>query len=283
MRVTLPLVRTAVLGGCVLVMLTVLSEYGAFEILRFQTFTTEIFTEFQFDAAAAGALSVPLVLLGLLVLLAERLVPRRAIATERAAPCPAPARARADDGSRVRSGWAGSSASASACRSARSSTGCAQSQHTTLPAAATLGAATGLTSPTAPRGALIAVVPALPVAMMSFRRRSAARTVLERSTYVTQALPGVVIALSLVFFATRYAFSLYQTSRCWCGLRDHALPARAGLRQDLGGPGPAAPDRRRALAGPRAGGGVRARHPAAARARAARRLLPGVPHRGRPS
>ena len=35
---------------------------------------------------------------------------------------------------------------------------------------------------------------------------------LERSTYVTQALPGVVIALSLVFFATHYAFGLYQTS-----------------------------------------------------------------------
>ena len=56
--------RTAVLGGTVLVVLTVLSEYGAFEILRYQTFTTEIFTEFQFDSQAAGALSIPLVLLG---------------------------------------------------------------------------------------------------------------------------------------------------------------------------------------------------------------------------
>ena len=52
-RVTLPLIRTAILGGCVLVVLTVISEYGAFEILRYQTFTTEIFTEFQFDARAA--------------------------------------------------------------------------------------------------------------------------------------------------------------------------------------------------------------------------------------
>ena len=64
-RVTLPLVRTAILGGCVLVVLTVISEYGAFEILGYQTFTTEIFTEFQFDARAAGALAIPLVLLGL--------------------------------------------------------------------------------------------------------------------------------------------------------------------------------------------------------------------------
>ena len=63
LRVTLPLIRTAVLGGCVLVVLTVISEYGAFEILRYQTFTTEIFTEFQFDSRAAAALSVPLVCL----------------------------------------------------------------------------------------------------------------------------------------------------------------------------------------------------------------------------
>jgi iron(III) transport system permease protein len=61
-------------------------------------------------------------------------------------------------------------------------------------------------------GAGIAVVLAVPVAMLSFRRRSAARTALERSTYVTRAVPGVVIALSLVFFATRYFFSLYETS-----------------------------------------------------------------------
>src|ERR1700749_57428 len=45
-RVTLPLVRTAILGGGVLVGLTVISEFGAFEILGYQTFTTEIFTEF---------------------------------------------------------------------------------------------------------------------------------------------------------------------------------------------------------------------------------------------
>jgi iron(III) transport system permease protein len=48
--------------------------------------------------------------------------------------------------------------------------------------------------------------------MLSFRRSSTPRLLLERSTYVTQALPGVVVALSLVFFATRYAFGLYQTS-----------------------------------------------------------------------
>jgi len=88
----------------------------------------------------------------------------------------------------------------------------AQSQHSTLPAAATLGAATGASISYSALGALIAVVLALPVAMMSFRRSSTPRVFLERSTYVTQALPGVVVALSLVFFATHYAYVLYQTS-----------------------------------------------------------------------
>ena len=46
-----------------MVALALLAEYGAFEILRFQTFTTTIFVEFQlgFNSPAACALSVVLV------------------------------------------------------------------------------------------------------------------------------------------------------------------------------------------------------------------------------
>ena len=52
---TLPPVRPALLGGCLVVCLTLLAEYGAFEILRFKTFTTTIFAEFQvgFNGPAA--------------------------------------------------------------------------------------------------------------------------------------------------------------------------------------------------------------------------------------
>jgi len=35
---------------------------------------------------------------------------------------------------------------------------------------------------------------------------------MERSTYIVQALPGIVVALSLVYFTVRYASSLYLTS-----------------------------------------------------------------------
>ena len=44
-RVVLPQIRPALLGGSLVVMLALLAEFGAFEILDFRTFTTEIFTE----------------------------------------------------------------------------------------------------------------------------------------------------------------------------------------------------------------------------------------------
>jgi iron(III) transport system permease protein len=210
-KVTLPLIRTALLGGCVLVVLTVISEYGAFEILRYQTFTTEIFTEFQFDARAAGALSIPLVCLGLLALFVEGLVPRRR--TAQLAPQRKVRRAALGRLSiPVLLALGGLVVLGVGVPVGTIIYWIAQSQHTTLPATATLATATWTTLTYSAWGAGVAVVLAVPVALMSIRRSSATRTVLERSTYVTKALPGVVIALSLVFFATRYAFGLYETS-----------------------------------------------------------------------
>ena len=211
-RISLPQIRTALLGGTVLVVLTVISEYGAFEIVRFPTFTTEIFTEFQFEPQAAGALSVPLVLLGLLALSTEGLVGRRRRpAQPQSRRTPRPPR------------WRASTAPMMLALTTLAGLGVgvpigtlcywmARSQHTTLPAVATLGQATLSSVSYAAWGALLAVVAAVPVAMMSFRRRTRPRAVLESSTFVTRAVPGVVIALSLVFFATRYVFALYQTS-----------------------------------------------------------------------
>ena len=68
--VTVGQARSAILGGCVLVGLVVLAEFGAFEILGYQTLTTEIYNEFQvgFNEPAACALSLILVLLGAVLL-----------------------------------------------------------------------------------------------------------------------------------------------------------------------------------------------------------------------
>ena len=69
-RVTLNQARAALLGGCVLVSLALLAEYGAFEVLRYQTLTTEIFFESQrsYNIPVASSLSMILVVLSLAVL-----------------------------------------------------------------------------------------------------------------------------------------------------------------------------------------------------------------------
>ena len=100
-----PRPRPAVLGGCLLVALALLAEYGAFEILRYQTFTTEIFTEFQVGSTSPppAACRSSSSCLGLVLLTADgfgrgrapdepvRALRRRASATARGwvgPPCP---------------------------------------------------------------------------------------------------------------------------------------------------------------------------------------------------
>jgi iron(III) transport system permease protein len=59
--------------------------------------------------------------------------------------------------------------------------------------------------------ALLAVLLALPVALLVVRRPNRFNRLLERLTYVGFSLPGIVVALALVFFGIHYASSLYQT------------------------------------------------------------------------
>jgi len=212
-RVTLRQVRGGLAGGCLLVTLALIAEYGAFEILRFQTFTTEVFTEFKFDPPAAAALALPLALMGLLVLGGEAAVTHRThpagmtTSTEAARVRPSPA-------------WLVAALAALAAL-----VGLAvalplgtlvgwmvRSQHTTLPASTTLAKATLSTIGYGATGALLSTALAVPVAIMAVRRPHALQRVFERGAYLVQALPGVVVALSAVFFTTRYAYRFYQTS-----------------------------------------------------------------------
>jgi len=59
--------------------------------------------------------------------------------------------------------------------------------------------------------AATAVAAALPVALLATRTPRPWTRVLERLTYGANALPGVVVALALVFFAARYAGPVYGT------------------------------------------------------------------------
>jgi iron(III) transport system permease protein len=53
---------------------------------------------------------------------------------------------------------------------------------------------------------------ALPVAWLVVRHRGRLATVLERSTYVGNALPGIVVALAMVTVAIRFVQPLYQSA-----------------------------------------------------------------------
>jgi iron(III) transport system permease protein len=219
-RVVLPGIRTAILGGCLIVVLVLISEYGAFEIVRFQTFTTEVFTEFQVNPDAAGALSIPLVLIGVLVVLGESLVPvprssaRPGIRRPKLIPLGFGAVG-------VSAAFAVLVALAVAVPVGALIYWMATSLHTTLPAQATVLQATLTTCEYCAGGALLAVLLAIPIALLAARRRRGLSLVVERSTYLTLALPGVVIALSLIFLALRFAFGLYETS--WLVIAGYAI------------------------------------------------------------
>ena len=59
--------------------------------------------------------------------------------------------------------------------------------------------------------AIAAVVAALPIAFLAVRYSGRISNLLERATYIGFALPGIVIALALVFFGANYALFIYQT------------------------------------------------------------------------
>lgn len=72
-RVVLPQLWLPITGGALLVGLHLLAEFGAFAMIRFETFTTAIMVQYQstFNSAAANMLASVLVFLCLLLLLLE--------------------------------------------------------------------------------------------------------------------------------------------------------------------------------------------------------------------
>ncbi|UCE88696.1 MAG: iron ABC transporter permease, partial [Pseudomonadota bacterium] len=74
MKVSLPMLRPAIAAGTALVVLHVLSDFGAVSMLRYQTFTLSIYLQMsgRFDYNAAAGLSMILVTLSLTFLILER-------------------------------------------------------------------------------------------------------------------------------------------------------------------------------------------------------------------
>jgi iron(III) transport system permease protein len=72
-RVILPQLRPALLGGMLLVALGTLAEFGAFTLLRFRTFTTQIYAEYRtsFDGSGASVFACILIAMCLVCLALE--------------------------------------------------------------------------------------------------------------------------------------------------------------------------------------------------------------------
>jgi iron(III) transport system permease protein len=216
-RITLGQARGAILGGCLLAALVLLSEYGAFEILGYQTFTTEIFTEFNsMSGFAAGcALSLVLVLISMLVLAGEATlrgsgrVSRSGPLAQRQLPSHRLGRARWP----VLAGFAllvllalGVPVGASIYWMLTGST-------SAITGGISLLSAAWHTALYAVMAGALATVLTIPVALLAVRHPGRIRLMLERSTYLVLAMPGVVIAFSLSYFSEIYARGfLYGTT-----------------------------------------------------------------------
>jgi len=213
-RVTLRQIRPAVLGGCLLVTLGLLAEYGAFEIVQYQTFTVAIFTEFKlgFDTVAACALSLVLVAISVAVLSGELILSGRGAARVGAGAPRAAARVALGRWSApVLLALGALCALALGVPLGSLAYWIARGNSSTLPSTSILSAL-GHTAAFSAAAAAIATTLAVPVASLAVRHRNRVTIVIERLAFLPMALPGLVIALGLVSFSVRYAFALYQSS-----------------------------------------------------------------------
>jgi iron(III) transport system permease protein len=102
---------------------------------------------------------------------------------------------------------------------------------------AELAAAAGSTVALAAAGAVMTTLLALPVAWLAVRHRGRLTTLIERSTYVAHALPGIVVALAFVTVSLRVLPVVYQTALLLLAayavlfLPRAVVSVRAGLEQ----------------------------------------------------
>jgi iron(III) transport system permease protein len=209
-RVTLPLLRPAFASGGLLVGLYVLSDFGAVALVQYDAFSRIIYMQYEgaYDRAYAALLGLALVAVTVGVLALEERARGRASYHRSAKGA---SRAMVP----VRLGfW---SVPALLLCSAMVALGVglpvgilvywavrglSSGEATLLEPGLNSVLASGL-------AALLAVVAALPLAVLGARFPGRLATLLERSAYVGYALPPIVLALSLVFFGINVAPFLY--------------------------------------------------------------------------
>ena len=213
--VVLPQTTGAIAAGSLLVFLYVISDFGAVSLLRYDTLTVRIESARLFDPPSALALGLLLAVVALVVVLSERGVSRRRVHTEAVAagrqPLQAPLRAWKAPATAfvvgilavalvvpltVLTHWA--------FRGGDGGRGVAWSD-VWQPLLNTSGIALVT--------AVIAIVVVLPVAYLTTRHVSRAGALSNALVVAGFALPGLVIALAVVFWVLRAPLvgGLYQT------------------------------------------------------------------------
>ena len=213
-RVTLPQLRPSIAAGSLLVALYTLSDFGAVSLLRYETFTWAIYLQYEtaFNRALAAALSLVMIAAALSLVVIEAQARGRSRYYRAATGAARPA-------SLTRLGrwrWPafGFAASITAISLAAPLSllgfwavrGIVAGEPVRLLWADALNSvyASGL-------AALVAVVAAVPVVVFTLRFPGRLSWLVERLAYTGFALPGIAVALALIFFGARFATPLYQT------------------------------------------------------------------------
>ena len=212
-RVTVPLLRPSLAAGGLLVALYTLSDFGAVSLLRYETFTWAIFIQYEsaLDRTLGAAFSLSLVALALAFLLVEYITRGRSRYYRVDQGVARPAQV-------VPLGrWKWPAFAFCALVTLVSLVlpmgvlvywvvrGVAAGEPLLL-----LWEAAGNSLYASGLAAVVAVLAALPIATLSVRHPGPLSSLLERITYVGFALPGIAVALGLVFFGANYARLLYQ-------------------------------------------------------------------------
>jgi iron(III) transport system permease protein len=213
-QVTLPLLRPSIAAGGLLVALYTLHDFGAVSLMRFNVFTQAIYLQYKgaFDRTPAAILSLMLIAIALVVVTLERRARGRALYHRAGVGTTRPP-------SSVPLGRWRLPALAFCALVALIAfiapigvivfwflRGLAAGGEAVLPwgaAGGSMAAAAG--------GALFAAAAGLPIAFLSARHRGRTTAVTEALSYSGFALPGIVVALALVFFAANYTAFLYQS------------------------------------------------------------------------
>lgn len=212
--VTLPLVRPGIVAGGLIAALYTISDFGAVSLMRYDTLTRAIFTQYRslLHREPAAVLGLLLVAITAVVLLIEIRARGRA-RLHRSAPGPT---RRAQPVALGR--WRGVATAGVALVTLVLlvipvavlvywlQRGIARGEDLSFPIGPALSSLL-----VALAAAALALLAALPVAVLSRRHAAPWTRGLERGSYISNALPGIVVALALVFFAARYLPGIYQT------------------------------------------------------------------------